>query len=226
VCAFSRHDVGIIPDVLSEAGCDTDYTFRSYEYRDYDFRPRVFNPARHAGLIILGEDRPFSADDDRVFGTEMYWVCVARQTGKAVLGICHGAQLVAHVCGGAVIQANTLADHGLIPVELTADGADDPVTQPVNGHPVAQWHYYTIDLPAETVNLANSQNVERPHSDAFRIGGNVYGLQFHPEPTAHSLSCDGWAPHRQPPADEAEGVEQTGRAVLKAWIEIACGGHA
>jgi GMP synthase-like glutamine amidotransferase len=102
---------------------------------------------------------------------------------------------------------------------LTKEGEKDPVVSHVKGAQVAQWHSHTFGVPEGAVDLARSTNGKRPHSDAFRIGRNVYGLQFHPEPDAEALVRDKWA--ADAPAEVTEAVEQTGRAILRAWVEIA-----
>jgi GMP synthase-like glutamine amidotransferase len=150
----------------------------------------------------------------------MYWVCVARENRKAVLGICHGAQRVAHVCGGGVEKFDSRADQGLSEIKLTGKGESDQVSRPVKDRLVAQSHYYTIRLPEKAVKLAYSANATRPHPEAFRVRPKVYGLHFHPEPTANSLCCYGWS-RRRPSCDEAKEAEQTGGEGLKAWTALA-----
>ena len=45
---------------------------------------------------------------------------------------------------------------------------------------VTQYHCHTFDLPDDAVHLAESDAFS---NQAFRMGGNVLGLQFHPEQT-------------------------------------------
>jgi GMP synthase (glutamine-hydrolysing) len=95
----------------------------------------------------------------------------------------------------------------------------------VKGAQVAQCHSDTFEVPEGAVDLASSPNHKRPHSDAFRIRRNVYGLQFHPEPDATMLLGKGkneWG--LRVAYEVAAGVEHTGRNVLRAWVEIARGG--
>ena len=49
-----------------------------------------------------------------------------------------------------------------------------------NPLPVLHWHGETFDLPAESVLLASSDSYI---NQAFRLGTNAYGLQFHLEIT-------------------------------------------
>jgi len=219
VCAHSPDEVGLVKPVLENAGCVTDYVYR----RTDGYRPAAFDKSSHVGLIILG-DGVADADDESEYGTEMAWVCAAVKTGKAVLGICHGAQLLAHLyCGKLLTQpllVKHLREYGLRGLELTEDGEKDQVLCHVKEAQMPQWHDYRFEVPRVAVELARSTDSSRPHSEAFRIGRNVYGLQFHPEPTLQMLQRRGkdeWNLNQS----EAVVSERTGRAVLSAWVEIA-----
>ena len=110
-------------------------------------------------------------------------------------------------------------DRGLTRLELTKAGRTDPVARHLRGGPGAQWHSHIFELPDGAVDLARSLHGRRPHCDAFRIGRNVYGLQFHPEPEARALTRDGWV---SASVDGQTAVaERVGRAVLRAWVNIA-----
>lgn len=105
-------------------------------------------------------------------------------SGKKVLGVCLGAQMIAHVLGAAVYAGNQ-KEIGWQDVRLTAAGMKDRIvrTLSVEGAPratVFQWHGDTFDLPAGAVLLASSDLF--PHQ-AFRYSDGVYALQFHLEVT-------------------------------------------
>ncbi len=64
-------------------------------------------------------------------------------------------------------------------IDLTADGILDPLFSGVQSPvPVLHWHGETFDIPPEAVHLASSRDYEH---QAFRVGPNAYGLQFHLE---------------------------------------------
>ncbi|MBN1141858.1 MAG: type 1 glutamine amidotransferase [Deltaproteobacteria bacterium] len=132
-------------------------------------------------LIVLGG--PMSVHD-----TEKYPWLIAEQgfireavaAGKAVLGICLGAQLIAAACGGAVYR-NRFKEIGWFPVlGMAAEGPAfrfPPVVEAFH------WHGETFDPPPEAVLLARSEGCE---NQAFQLGRRVIGLQFHLETTSES----------------------------------------
>jgi len=95
-----------------------------------------------------------------------------------VLGICLGAQLLAHVLG-APVQRHTRAEIGWYDVEMSADGRGDRVLGAAGERlPVFQWHSYSYGLPQGATHLARTLTCEQ---QAFRFGDNAYGFQFHLE---------------------------------------------
>ena len=96
-----------------------------------------------------------------------------------VLGICLGAQLVA-AAAGAEVRRSAAPEIGWFEVELSADGARDPVLGALpERFDAYEWHSYTFDLPAGAVELARSATC----SQAFRLGDAAWAVQFHPEVT-------------------------------------------
>ncbi|MCB2229696.1 type 1 glutamine amidotransferase [bacterium] len=110
---------------------------------------------------------------------------------KPILGICFGAQLLAHALG-ARVQANKVKEIGPLPVQLTDEGASDPLFE---GFPaefkVFQWHGDTFRIPFGATHLAKSEDCK---NQAFRKD-NLVGLQFHLEadPDEVPLWCDAYA---------------------------------
>ncbi|MCP4650622.1 MAG: type 1 glutamine amidotransferase [PVC group bacterium] len=101
-----------------------------------------------------------------------------------LLGICLGAQLIAKACGAQVTKASQ-PEIGWYPVRLTEEGKYDSFFAHIGKKiDVFQWHEDTFELPEDAVLLATS---DRCINQAFRIGSNVYGLQFHFEVTDQEI---------------------------------------
>ena len=101
----------------------------------------------------------------------------AVEGGVPVWGVCLGAQLLASALGARVYRGE-LPEVGVLPVELTAEAADDPVFAAAPASfPALQWHGDTFDLPEGATLLARSAAYP---NQAFRVGAS-YGLQFHVE---------------------------------------------
>ncbi|MDR4498117.1 MAG: type 1 glutamine amidotransferase [Candidatus Scalindua sp.] len=100
--------------------------------------------------------------------------------GLPVLGFCLGAQLIAKA-KGARVKKNPQKEIGWFKLSLDKDVLDDPLFQGFPGEfDVFQWHGDTFEIPDNSVKLAGS---ELCSNQAFRVGNNVYGLQFHIEVT-------------------------------------------
>lgn len=133
-------------------------------------------------LIIMGG--PMSVNDEEHFPwlrLEKQYIKQTIESGKAVLGICLGAQLIASALGKAVYP-NRRKEIGWFPVQGLASEhewtfAFPPVIE------VFHWHGETFDLPEDAVLLARSEACE---NQAFQVGHKVIGLQFHLETTSES----------------------------------------
>jgi GMP synthase-like glutamine amidotransferase len=100
------------------------------------------------------------------------------------LGICLGSQLLAKACATQVVKSPQ-KEIGFFTVRKTSDGKSDPLFQGIeDDFLVYQWHEDMWHLPANAKLLASSPAC--PHQ-AFRVGDNAYGLQFHVEVTDISI---------------------------------------
>jgi GMP synthase (glutamine-hydrolysing) len=145
---------------------------------------------------------------------------------KPVLGICLGAQLLAKAAHAQVGPADE-PEIGWYDVELTAEGSDDPLLRSLPSRFDAfQWHYYEHGLPAGGVELARS----RVCTQAFRLGDNAWGVQFHPEVTLEQV--EGWLEEDEPvPIDRGRLLTDTreridawngvGRTLCDAFVDVA-----
>ncbi len=102
------------------------------------------------------------------------------EEGLPTLGFCLGAQLIAKATG-ALVKQNPQKEIGWFNVSMTGEGTSDPLFEGFQGvFDVFQWHGDTFDIPEGAVRLAES---ELCPNQAFRVGHNIYGLQFHVEVT-------------------------------------------
>lgn len=133
------------------------------------------------GLVVLGG--PQSAMDDETspyFPALLDLIRTFAETGRPVLGICLGAQLIARAYGRTV-HPNATPEIGYRPVALTDAGCRDPLFRGLQPERrLLQWHYDTFDLPAGAHLLATGSDCR---NQAFRLGECVYAFQFHLEAT-------------------------------------------
>lgn len=144
--------------------------------RSPDAQPKI---DRYRGLIVLGGPMNVEDRDQRPhLQTEIAVIGDALAQGKPVLGICLGAQLLAHALG-AEVRRHSISEIGWYDLATTEHGRSDPVLAPLGAlAPVFQWHGYSFDLPAGATHLARTASCE---NQAFRHGENAYGFQFHLE---------------------------------------------
>lgn len=133
-------------------------------------------------LVIMGG--PMSVNDE----TDYPWISDEKEfirsviaSGKPVLGICLGAQLIANAMGGRVFK-NPIKEIGWFPVQAVVS-SDNPVFRFPENTMVFHWHGETFSLPSNAIQIAKSEGCE---NQAFQIGSNVIGLQFHLETTPGS----------------------------------------
>ena len=161
---FETEEILVVPeDQFGEP--NVNFTFP--DIRDYD--------------VIVPLGAPWGAWDDACIGNwltpEIEWIRAAVSSGKPVLGICFGGQLIARAMGGSVAPA----PKGEIGWTNIWSERPDLVS---NG-PWFQFHYDRWQLPPGATEIARNPVA----SQAFLIN-NSMAVQFHPELNAAGLK--GW----------------------------------
>lgn len=143
--------------------------------------PRTWD---YDGIVVLGGDQ--SVNDlagSPYLRREAAYLREAVERKIPCLGICLGAQLLAHLLGAAVYRSRL--EFGFSEVQLTGEGERDPLFRGLKGPvPVFHWHQETFTLPLEAVPLSHDRHGE---CQAFRYGRHVYGIQHHIELTPEMI---------------------------------------
>jgi GMP synthase-like glutamine amidotransferase len=129
-----------------------------------------------------------------------------------VLGVCFGSQLLAEAAGG-VVRPSAAPEVGWYEVELTADGAADPLLGFLpQRFESLQYHSYEWLLPPGAVELARSAICLQ----AFRLRDRpVWGVQFHPEVTESDFGE--WLDDFQ---GDPEPIRAETAAKIRAWNDV------
>jgi GMP synthase-like glutamine amidotransferase len=152
-------------------------------------------------------------------------------TGRAVLGICLGAQVMARGLG-ATNHIGTAREFGWCEVRLTDASADDPVLRHLPAtFPIFEWHADTFTLPPGTTRLAATAKAP---VQCYRSHRAAYGMQFHFEasrtvvadwnatfPDLVEVNQSGWLaafPDRARTLGAA--ADAHGLAIARAWVAL------
>ncbi len=220
---------GVYEDVLVERGA----RITRVELDDGQPIPeRAFD-----AIVAMGGPMSVNDEDDHPWLVREKQV-IADAVGADVpfWGACLGVQLLASSLG-ARVYPGPAPEVGLLPVTLTGEGREDPVTAALPAEVVTlQWHGDTFDLPAGATLLASSPAYP---NQAFRVR-NAYGVQFHLEVSLQMADAWSRVPAYGAYADRVLGagslprllddfagreeeLRDHGRRMFEAWMDSTLG---
>lgn len=218
---------GHIPRWAYEAGCQVDYTDPERDLRKV--RTEIYS----ALIVLPGSVSVNDEENASWLDDASHLVRLFVDTGRPVLGLCFGAQLLAKTYGGVVEAYAGTGNFGLHDLKPTAYTSSDRLFGTLNDGSIQAvlWHEHFVSaLPAVATPLLAAHSTVQ----AFRIGEHAWGAQFHPE--ADIESVDRWSrayadklwsrgltPNLilQRVEGAAEHLENRWRPVVSSFLEIA-----
>jgi GMP synthase-like glutamine amidotransferase len=161
---------------------------KGYSLAEYHLYTDPHLPLIHEFDMLIVMGGPMSVNDEKQFpwlAPEKELIRRCRESGKPVLGICLGAQLIASAMGNRVFPG-THKEIGWFPVTFS-QGDDARIIFP--GLPpetkVFHWHGDTFELPEGAVLLGSSSVTP---VQAFIADEKLLALQFHLEIKPENIS--------------------------------------
>jgi GMP synthase-like glutamine amidotransferase len=165
-------------------------------------------------LIIMGGTMStYEEEEHKWLRAEKRFIRKSVESGKTVLGICFGAQLIAEVLGAKVYQAEE-KEIGWFPVKLMQKNMPEELRPLPESTFVFHWHGDTFDLPEGAIHLASSVTTI---NQAFLYKGKVMALQYHHEVTREALAVMldnlGWQLKKERYVQSAEEIIKGARHI-------------
>ena len=129
-------------------------------------------------LVVMGG--PMGVRDNDAFPwleQEVELIRSALKNEKRILGVCLGAQLMAHAMGASVYR-NPHKEIGWFPVDSPKEKADAFVDILPPRFDAFHWHGDTFEIPENAQPIGSS---EATKNQGFSMGNDVLALQFHLE---------------------------------------------
>jgi GMP synthase (glutamine-hydrolysing) len=178
---------GRIAELVAREGCTLEV--RSLHRGD----PVPSDLARDDLLVVMGGSMgvgDLARPEFPYLRLEVDLLCRRIDDDAPVLGVCLGAQLLAHAAGASVFPMtgadgnDRLYEVGWAPIRFhLADGARALAGMPLEAT-VLHWHGDTFDLPHGARLLASSAVCR---SQGYQLGRRLFGLQFHCETSAQDV---------------------------------------
>jgi GMP synthase (glutamine-hydrolysing) len=214
-------DLGTFGPVIEENG----YRIR-YADAGLDDLGAIDAAAPDLFVILGGPIGAYEEDKYPFLETELALIARRLDSGRPILGLCLGAQLMARAMG-AEVRPGPAKEIGWGPLTLTGAGKAGPLRH-LGSEPVMHWHGDMFDLPPGAECLASTEICP---NQAFSRGPAVFGCQFHPEVAvngferwlighAAEIAAVGLSPNVLRRETELYGpaAAKRGRAVVADWL--------
>jgi GMP synthase-like glutamine amidotransferase len=165
------------PGAIAEWAALRDMPLRIWRMDEHQYAPE--DTESDQLIVVLGG--PMNVDDEAMHP----WLCEEKQflfrqlnRRARILGICLGAQIMAHLLG-AEVRRQKEKEIGWFPVRWTSEAQAHPFFKGVGeSSTVLHWHEQGFGLPPMAQRLASS---EACPEQGFVWKNRVVGLQFHLE---------------------------------------------
>lgn len=145
----------------------------------YEEQPKLPNPDDFDALVIMGG--PMNIYEEDIYSwfvDEKAMIRQAIDSGKHVLGVCLGGQLIADTLGGET-KANTYKEIGWHPVEVVEGAQNHPILAGIpQSLTFLHWHAERFEIPQGATLLFRSEGCAH---QGFVYKERVLGLQCHLE---------------------------------------------
>ncbi len=177
---FIQHETFEAPGAYLEWAKERNHTISFSKVFEHNLLPET---AENMDLLIImgGPQSPDTSKEECPHfdaGAEIALVQKAVSSGKAVVGVCLGAQLIGEALG-AKFEHSPEKEIGVLPIQLTQDGLkDEKIAHFGSSLLVGHWHNDMPGLTAQSKILATSTGCPR---QIVAYSGLVYGFQCHME---------------------------------------------
>ena len=182
--------------------------------------PLPRNKANYDALVVYGGVQSANDGSSRPYiDHELDYIADWATSGRPVLGICLGAQMLAKSLGGTVMPRSDgrfeIGFNRVVPLEES----DGFLKQPSYFY---QWHGEGFTIPQDGVRLAGGEVFP---NQAFRYGQRAYGVQFHPEVTLEIMRE--WLSYNEGKLESKLGAHSAERQIddesrygddMQAWL--------